>query len=90
VDHQALLKVNKHAAHCRANGYGFDALALDVCGLLSLSTSHFLSRCAVAASARTGIPSALQLSFFRRRVSLALQTGVGLQLSALAGPPSPL
>jgi hypothetical protein len=84
VDSQAQFKVNKHAANCRANGYGFVALALDVCGLLSHSTSRFLSRCAVAASARLGTSPALQLSFFRRRVSLALQMGVGSQLAGLS------
>jgi hypothetical protein len=87
VESRSLEKIRKHASNCRSSGYGFIPLALDACGIVSKQTSSFISRCASAAADRNGLPLSVQIAYFRRRISFAIQLGVGMQLSALALTP---
>jgi hypothetical protein len=76
-------KIQKHAENCTLAHYEFSPLSFDVCGLLSESSHTLIKRASRAAALRTGLSDSYQLNLFRRHISMAIQIGVAMQLSAL-------
>ncbi len=76
-------KIEKHEGNCTAAAKDFVAFAADVCGYLDQDAVELLHRFAhrIGASSGRGFKDALRVC--RRKISIAIQAGVALQLVPL-------
>jgi hypothetical protein len=80
---KAAEKKRKYDVACDNANIAFRPFTLDVCGVLEDSAYLFLNQLASGMSSNSGTSYSYSVAMCRRRISFALQWGIGYQLSPL-------
>jgi len=79
VEIAELAKFNKHSVSCEQAGYGFEAFAIDVFGVMAKKSYKLLQRIISSYSRMTAFPIYKASAICLRRISFAVQLGVARQ-----------